>query len=106
MRRIYNRRRNHTGLFIMTETNEQPTPPIAEVLISTGVQLAQEQNMKLAELVGHFQIATFEVFNRNVAAAQASQDKPADQPVEPAADADTPGQVVAFQDEAEDKDEK
>ena len=90
----------------MTETNEQPTPPIAEVLISTGVQLAQEQNMKLAELVGHYQIATFEVFNRNVAAAQASQGKPAVQPDEPAGDADTPGQVVAFEGEDEDKDEK
>ena len=89
----------------MTEENENPTPPIAEVLISTGVQLAQEQNMKLAELVGHFQIATLEVFTRNVAAAHAAKAS-SDQPSEPAEGGDTPGQVVAFQDEAEDKDEK
>jgi len=88
----------------MTEENEKPIPPIAEVLISTGVQLAQDQNMKLAELVGHFQIATYEVFNRNVAAAHAAQ--VSDQPSEPAEDGDTPGQVVAFQGEDEDTGEK
>lgn len=51
-------------------TTENKEAPIAEVLIATGIKLAQSQKMKLAELIGHFQIATFEVFNRNVAAAQ------------------------------------
>ena len=84
--------------------SEQPPAVIAEALIAMGVKMAQEQKMKLAELVGHFQIATLEVFNRNVAAAQAAQaQSQADAPSE---DADTPGQVVAFQDEDEDKGEK
>lgn len=85
----------------MTEENEKPTPPIAEVLISTGVQLAQEQNMKLAELVGHFQIATYEVFNRNVAAAHAAQ--VSDQPSEPAEGDDKVVQMDASPAVVEDK---
>lgn len=86
----------------MSEESKKESPPIAEVLIATGIQLAQEQNMKLAELVGHFQIATFEVFNRNVAAAQQAQNQSA----EPSEGGDTEEPVAFEPDASEDKDEK
>ena len=85
----------------MSEETKKESPPNAEVLIATGIQLAQEQSMKLAELVGHFQIATYEVFNRNVAAAQQAQN----QPVEPSADVGTEQPVAFSPDEGEDKGE-
>ena len=62
--------------------DEMKNVPIAEVLISTGIQLAQERNMSLGELVGHYEIAKIEVYNRITAGAKASQ------PSEPAEDDD------------------
>lgn len=63
--------------------DEMKNVPIAEVLISTGIQLAQERNMSLGELVGHYEIAKIEVYTRITAgAAKAAQ------PSEPAEDDD------------------
>ena len=53
--------------------DEMKNVPIAEVLISTGIQLAQERGMSLGELVGHYEIAKIEVYNRITAGAKASQ---------------------------------
>ena len=53
--------------------DELKNVPIAEVLISTGIQLAQERNMSLGELVGHYEIAKIEVYSRITAGAKASQ---------------------------------
>lgn len=53
--------------------DEMKNVPIAEVLISTGIQLAQERNMSLGELVGHYEIAKIEVYSRITAGAKASQ---------------------------------
>lgn len=93
----------------MTETNkeEEKKVVIAEALIQTATQLATSQDMKLVELIGHMEIAKQEVFNRNVKALEAhAAAQAASQSNEQVADADTPGQVVAFQDEGEDKAEK
>ena len=62
----------------MTDNNENP-PLIAEVLIATASKMAQDQGVKLVELMGHMEIAKLEVFNRNVQAARLSQsDAPAE----------------------------
>ena len=53
--------------------DEMKNVPIAEVLISTGIQLAQEREMSLGELVGHYEIAKIEVYSRITAGAKASQ---------------------------------
>ena len=83
---------------MMTTENKKPNVSIAEVLIATGIKLAQEQEMRLAELIGHFQIATFEVFNRNVQAAAALN-----QPSSHAEGADTQKPEVSSPTEGEDK---
>jgi len=81
-------------------TEEQPKKhSIAEVLIATGIKMAQEQQMNLAELIGHFQIATFEVFNRNVAAHANAQN----QSSEPAEGGDTEKPVDFDPNASEDK---
>lgn len=51
--------------------DEQKPAPIAEVLIATGLKMAQEQELTLGELVGHFEIAKFEVYGRVTAGAKA-----------------------------------
>lgn len=68
----------------MTEENKE-TPLIAEVLIATASKMAQEQGVKLVELMGHMEIAKLEVFNRNVQAARQAESQSA----EPAEDDDT-----------------
>jgi hypothetical protein len=65
----------------MTEKQPEPQPLIAEVLIATASKMAQEQGVKLVELMGHMEIAKLEVFNRNVKAAQQVAEN---QPFEPA----------------------
>ena len=45
--------------------------PVAEILIGTGVQLAQERSLTLGELVGHYEVAKIEVYNRISAQARA-----------------------------------
>lgn len=54
--------------------DEMKNVPIAEVLISTGIQLAQERNMSLGELVGHYEIAKIEVYTRITAGAKAASE--------------------------------
>lgn len=51
-------------------TEDLKNVPIAEILISTGIQVAQERNMSLGELVGHYEIAKIEVYNRITAQAR------------------------------------
>ena len=60
--------------------DDQKNVPIAEVLIATGIQLAQEKNMSLGELIGHYEIAKIEVYNRITAGAkaQAASEPPSD----------------------------
>lgn len=58
----------------------EPQPLIAEVVIATASKMAQEQGVKLVELMGHMEIAKLEVFNRNVKAAQKVAEN---QPFEP-----------------------
>ena|GEM_PF-5351936 len=73
----------------MTEENkEKPPITITEVLIATGVQMAKEQNMNLAELMGHFSLATLELYNRNILCKMYP-------PSEPSSDADKEKQVVS-----------
>ena len=78
--------------------DEKKNVPIAEVLIGTGIQLAQERNMSLGELIGHYEIAKIEVYNRITAGAKA-----ASQNAGPVGDAGTEGTEGASQVEAEDK---
>ena len=87
------------------EQNNQSPPVIAEVLIATGIELAKKQDVKLVELVGHFQIATMEVFNRNVAAAAQAQAQAQNQAAEPSEGGDTEEPVAFSPDASEDKDE-
>ena len=77
--------------------DEMKNVPIAEVLISTGIQLAQEREMSLGELVGHYEIAKIEVYNRITAGAKASQ------PSEPAEGGDKVKKMDASPVEVEDK---
>ena len=75
--------------------DEQKPAPIAEVLIATGLKMAQEQELTLGELVGHFEIAKFEVYGRVTAGAKAQAAQQASESVEPAEDGDKQGQEVA-----------
>ena len=81
----------------MTDNNENP-PLIAEVLIATASKMAQDQGVKLVELMGHMEIAKLEVFNRNVQAARL-----ANQPDVPAEGDDTVVKMDASPAVAEDK---
>lgn len=78
--------------------DEKKNVPIAEILISTGIQLAQEKNMSLGELVGHYEIAKIEVYNRITAGARAAA-----QNAGPVGDAGTEGTEGASQAEDEGK---
>ena len=86
----------------MSDENNKPSDddkkiiPIAEILIATGIQLAQERNMSLGELVGHYEIAKIEVYNRITAGAKAA----AAQNPGPVGDVGTEGTEGASQDEA------
>jgi len=75
--------------------DEQKTAPIAEVLIATGLKMAQEQELTLGELVGHFEIAKFEVYGRVTAGAKAQAAQQASESGEPAEDGDKQEQEVA-----------
>lgn len=73
----------------MSEENNKPSDdakniPIAEILIATGLDQAQKQNMTLGELVGHYEVAKIEVYNRITAGAKAAAQTDA-----PAEDGDT-----------------
>jgi predicted histidine transporter YuiF (NhaC family) len=88
----------------MSDENNKPSEdekknvPIAEVLIATGIQLAQEKNMSLGELVGHYEIAKIEVYNRITAGAKAAAQNSG-----PVGDVGTEGTAGASQDEDEGK---
>lgn len=84
----------------MTDNNNEKEPLIAEVLIATASKLAQEQGVKLVELMGHMEIAKLEVFNRNVRAAQQAAENP---PAEPAEGDDKQSEEASSQDGDEDK---
>lgn len=84
----------------MTDNNTEKEPLIAEVLIATASRLAQDQGVKLVELMGHMEIAKLEVFNRNVRAAQQVAEN---QPSAPAEGGDTGSEVASFPAEGEDK---
>jgi len=70
--------------------------PVAEALISLGLNLAQEKNMTLGELIGHYEVAKIEVYSRITAGAQAQASSDAEKPGE---DADN-GETVAFSPDA------
>ena len=84
----------------MTEENkEKPPITITEVLIATGVQMAKEQNMNLAELMGHFSLASLELYNRNILCKMYP---PSDPPSVPSSDADKEKPAVSPLEKAED----
>ena len=56
--------------------------PVAEILIGTGVQLAQERSLTLGELVGHYEVAKIEVYNRISAQARAQASVQSSEPSE------------------------
>jgi hypothetical protein len=101
-RRSYNTR----SCIKMSDENNKPSAdeknnaPIAEVLIATGIKLAQDRNMSLGELCGHYWIATQEVYNRITAGAKAQA---ASQPAGPVGDVGTEGTAGASQVEDEGK---
>jgi hypothetical protein len=74
--------------------------PIAEVLISTGLKMAQEQEMSLGELTGHFEIAKLDMYRRVTAGAQAQH---AAQNSGPVGDVGTEGEAGASPAEDADK---
>ena len=96
----------------MTEENKtEENPPIAEVLIATGMNLAREQELKLGELIGHFEIAKIEVYNRitrsAVAAQQSAESSEAPAEISEQSEGDDKEETtVSFEAEAEGKDEK
>lgn len=56
--------------------------PVAEALISLGLNLANEKNMTLGELIGHYEVAKIEVYNRITEGAQAQAAADAEKPDE------------------------
>lgn len=90
----------------MSENNkpsgDEQIVPIAEVLISTGLKMAQEQQMSLGELTGHFEVAKLDMYARVTAQARTMQEN-ASQNSGPVGDAGTEGEAGASQGEVEDK---
>lgn len=88
----------------MTPENKEnkQTPPLCELLIEFGTKHGVDNGIKLPELVGHFEIASREVFNRQILAAQQNAQN---QPVEPVEGDDTQEPVAFSPDASEDKDE-
>lgn len=90
----------------MSENNkpsgDEKKIPIAEVLISTGLKMAQEQEMSLGELTGHFEIAKLDMYARVTAQARTMQEAASQNPG-PVGDVGTAGEPGASPAEAEDK---
>ena len=83
------------------EQNQQPVP-LAEILINTAMKYSSERPTTLADMVGHFEVAKIQVYER--AMYQLRQQQQADAPpAGPVGDAGTEGTEGASQDEAEDK---
>lgn len=85
------------------DKEEKQKAPLAEILIATAVKIGQENNMTLVELIGHFDIAKLEVYNRNVMAAQRALEE--NRRVELAEGDDTEKSVAFSLDANEDKGE-
>ena len=94
----------------MTPENKetQEVPPLCELLIEFGTKHGVENKLQLPELVGHYEIASREIFNRQILAAQQAQAErqAQNQPVEPVEGDDTEEPVAFSPGEDEDKDEK
>jgi hypothetical protein len=83
------------------EQNQQPVP-LAEILINTAMKYSNERPTTLADMVGHFEVAKIQVYERAMYQLRQQQQASAP-PAGPVGDAGTEGTEGASQDEAEDK---
>jgi hypothetical protein len=82
------------------EQKQQPVP-LAEILINTAMRYSSENQITLADMVGHFEVAKIQVYER--AMSQIRQQQASAPPAGPVGDAGTEGTEGVSQDEAEDK---